>query len=119
MANEITITINKSVLNGNYDSPRIGKQDTYDQTTLGGHAPGTVTVGTTVEQISFGDIVPGPVYFENLDGTNHVHWGFGSGSLGGYLPATANSLVWLTTGSELWMRADGGNVKVLIDGDNA
>ncbi len=79
MANEIQVDLSVSVTNGNLD---FAQADTFeaDQTTAKGGNPGTVTIGTSEEAISFGDITSlGIVIIKNLDETNYITWGPESG----------------------------------------
>lgn len=49
------------------------------QTNLGGGNPGYLSIGTSEEDISFGDVTPGLVIMENLDSTNFIKYGPKSG----------------------------------------
>jgi hypothetical protein len=95
---------------------------TADQAAVGGGAPGMVTVGTSEEDISFGDVVPGWVAMKNLDDTNFVT--FGPKSAGamvalGKLLAGETAIFRLASGVTLRMIADTAACKLLIVGLNA
>ena len=80
MSNEIRVTARLKCKNGSLDVPETGGTYNADQTTLGGGGPGTVTIGTSEEDISFGDIAPGYVHLINCDTTNYVLYGPKNGS---------------------------------------
>jgi len=79
MADEITTYCSLSVTNGELSLPGVGGSIKVDQTTARGGGPGAVTIGTSEEAISFGDISPGYVFIKNLDSTNYVEFGPESG----------------------------------------
>ncbi|GIV50268.1 MAG: hypothetical protein KatS3mg038_2129 [Candidatus Kapaibacterium sp.] len=75
MANEIRITLSMAVNNGALRET-ISEQLALDQASAQGPTPGFVVVGTTAEQISFGDVAtPGYAYLKNLDTVNYVQIG--------------------------------------------
>lgn len=79
MANEITLRTMLSVLNGNLKSKLEPGDIRINQTTKRLHAP-VVSVGTSEEDLSFGDLVtPGLVMLRNLDAANFVTYGPKSG----------------------------------------
>jgi hypothetical protein len=80
MANEITASINIRCANGAFVFRRdVTKQ--IDQTGVGGGGPGTVSIGTTEEDIDLGDTAtPGYAVLTNLDPGNYVTWGPKSGT---------------------------------------
>jgi hypothetical protein len=53
---------------------------TSDQASLGGGNPGLVSIGTSQEDIAFGDVTPGMVVMQNMDTTNYVQYGPKNGS---------------------------------------
>ena len=119
MANEITVTARVRVSNGNYTFDKnLSKTD--DQTTAAGGNPGVVTIGTSEEDISFGDLTdPGVCILQNLDDTNWVEYGKkdGSGNMQaiGVLRAEGlPHLIELRNGATLRMKADTASCKVLI-----
>lgn len=100
MAKEITVKASVAVKNGNlslsFDSGAIR----VDQTTASGGNPGVVSVGTSEETISFGDVTPGMVWMRNLDGTNFVTWGNTTGNLAQKLaPGGVPTLIEINSGS--------------------
>ena len=81
MANEITLSVYGQVVNGNFTSRFQPGNVQITQTTLGSHAP-IVVVGTSEEDMSFGDIgTVGIVAMRNLDSTNYVQYGPKSGGV--------------------------------------
>lgn len=75
MANEIRVSAQFAITKGNFkDSFPLGPFQ-EDQAGTGGGSPGLVSVGTSEEDISFGDITPGYVIIENTDATNFVQYG--------------------------------------------
>lgn len=96
------------------------------QTTQGGGGPGEVTVGTTEETISFGDIAPGLIVLENTDATNFVEWGFSTGVRPGRLyPRTGDATskacrteIQVASGTTIYIKADTASCKVLVLGYN-
>ena len=74
MANEISIAVRVYASSGSY-SLSVDKSILDDLSILG-DAPGVVTVGTSEENINFGDVLcPGWCIIENLDTTNYVDIG--------------------------------------------
>lgn len=79
MANEISLTVNMQVSNGNFRTSFTPGTIQVDQAAIGGHMP-IVSVGTTEEVLGFGDIgTLGYMALRNLDGTNYVDIGPESG----------------------------------------
>ena len=79
MANEITLTVGLQVVNGNnrVSFPQVARQ--YTQTNTG-HSDQVLSIGTSEENVSFGDIVtPGLYILHNLDSTNYVEYGKSDG----------------------------------------
>ena len=78
MSGTITETYTLAVSNGNY-SEDYTKAFSLTQSAEGGGNPGWVTIGTSEEDISFGDVTPRFCLIENLDATNYVKFGPKSG----------------------------------------
>lgn len=79
MANEITITLSASCANGYFKSAFQPGSIQLNQTAIGGHGP-VVSVGTSEEALTFGDISTlGYMALRNLDTTNYVDIGPESG----------------------------------------
>lgn len=120
MADEITITMNISVKNGNFTYDR-NLRLVIDQANVGGANPGKVNVGTTSEAISLPDITSaGWCYVQNLDATNFVNWGAaesGSASImasvGKLKPGEA-ALFRMDPSTTLRMQADTAACDVLV-----
>lgn len=120
MANEITMTSSLRVLNGNqnYAPPQTSKK--YDQSTAGGPVPGTLSIGTAGEDITFTDLsTPAVVRMKNLDATNFVEYGIWDGStfheLGELLPGQETVLRFSRNMTGFRMKADTGACRVEID----
>lgn len=79
MANEITLTQSVTISNGLFKDRFQPGPIQIDQATIGGGNPGEVIVGTSSQDIDFGDAAPGLVCVQNLDGTNYVEYGPKSG----------------------------------------
>lgn len=75
MPNEITAQASLRCRNGDFNFNYSTGPIQIDQTTKGGGNPGSVTIGTAEEDISFGDVTPSMVIMQNLDATNYVEWG--------------------------------------------
>ncbi len=119
MADEIKVTLNVTVTNGTFkDSIRPG-QISIDQATASGGNPGTVTIGTSEENISFGDVTPGYVYIQNLDATNFVEFGKDDAStMKECIKVLAGEIAFfrLADSETLRAKADTANVNCLIKG---
>ena len=115
MANEIQITSSIKVENGNLlDSFSTGTQN-IDQSAVGGPTPGYVTIGTSEEEVAFGELTtPGYCVIKNLDGTNFVEWGFSTTVYGGKLLAGETAGPFRLNGLSLFLKADTAACKVLI-----
>jgi len=100
----------------------------YNSTTItdtlsgeGGGQPGVVSVGTSEETLSFGDITPGRIILQNLDSTNYVEYGPATGSyIGRLLPgATAGTAgsphtINVTSGATIYIKANTSACNVLV-----
>lgn len=102
--------------------PKVGWQPldaiAFDQSGVGRFAY-TQTIGTTAEDVAFGDISPGLVILVNLDDTNFVSFGMSDGGtikkLGRLYPTTRVPAVFmLEPGQTLRMQADTGPCQVDI-----
>ena len=81
MADEIKLRVKLSLLNGNLAELFDPGEISVTQTTARAHCP-VITIGTTEEVLSLGDITSGSegyVAFRNLDTTNYVQLGVTSG----------------------------------------
>lgn len=79
MADEIRTSAQFSIRKGNFNQNFPLGPVVDDQAGTGGGTPGTVSIGTSEEDISFGDVVPGYVIIENNGATNFVTYGPKSG----------------------------------------
>jgi hypothetical protein len=125
MAGTITSQLIFSAVNGNYNdafSVPASAPEVLTQTTEGGGNPGYVNVGTSEEDIAFGDVTPKVIIMENMDAANNVEWGPKSGGsmvpLGEIAPGSYAKFS-LKSGVVLRMKAVGSAVNVRIRGYNA
>lgn len=125
MSGTISAQLIFSVVNGNFNdafSVPASAPVQLTQTTEGGGNPGYVNIGTSEEDIAFGDVTPRVVIIENLDSTNYVQYGPKSGGsmvpLGRISPGSFK-FVELDSGVTLRMKANTAAVNVRIRGYNA
>ena len=110
MANELSVSLRVQHTKDpqiNWQWPGIIQ---FDQTGVGVYQQ-TLSIGTTAEAVSFGDIGPGIVILVNLDDINFVEWGMSdAGTLKkiGTLRETSRipAIFELATGQTLMMQAD-------------
>lgn len=124
MANEITITTRVTVRNGNYQYDSLVASRQFDQTNPAGGNPGMVEIGTTEEDVNFGDLTqPFIVELQNQDSTNSVDFGAkdGTGAMIaiGTLPPEGVALFPMKAGATLRMKANTAACKVLIRAQDA
>ena len=125
MAGEITATIQYRIAKSLYDSGLLRlPMTTFDQTTAGGGGPGYQTIGTTAENIAFGDIAPGLVVAYNLDATNYVELGYDQAATfvaAHLLKANRGSFAvfWVPAGKTLQGKANTASCNIMITGWNA
>lgn len=114
MANEITIQAYIKVQNGNLrDEFNVGSKS-INQTGVGGPTPGYVTIGTTEETVSFGELsTRGYCIIQNLDATNYIEFGGSTGVYMCRLKAGEFALLRLNN-TNLFMQANTAACKVLI-----
>lgn len=120
MADEVKLQLQVVVTNGNFKDVFQPGQKKYDQTTARGGSPGTVTVGTSEEDINFGDVTPGWVVLQNLDATNFVEYGADNSGMQklGKLQPGGIACFEMASGVTLRMKADTAACDVLIKGYN-
>lgn len=115
MSDELKITLNATLTNGNLKETVAPNQLSITQNTQRSHCP-VVDVGTSEEDISTGDIgTLGWLFMQNLDSANYVTWGPKSGGSMvaiGRLKASEIAAFRLSPGITLRMQANGGTVKV-------
>ncbi len=116
MANEITVNAFIQVANGNLrDKFEVGNKS-VDQAAVGGPTPGYVTIGTTEEEVAFGELsTKGYCAMQNLSATNFVEWGFSTGVYGGRLKPGEVAILRLNATS-LFLRANTAACKMVIKG---
>ena len=79
MADEISISLNFSVTQGYFS--RTLKSQFNDDFPITGVGGGIQKIGTTPEEIDFGDVTyEGWLHLENLDADNTIDWGPSSGA---------------------------------------
>lgn len=81
MANEVKVTFQLNSSHGNYKQAITPGTMTFSLTTQGG-AEGVQSIGTSEENLSYGDVAAadvGYLYMRNLDATNYVTWGMSDG----------------------------------------
>jgi hypothetical protein len=115
MANEISVNLSLKVTNGNLTETIATGTKLFDQTAVGGPTPGYVNVGTTEETIAFGELsTQGYLFLQNLDVTNYVRWGFGTGAYGGRLEPGEFAMFRLNPGTTLYLIANTAACKVTV-----
>lgn len=108
MANEVVISSRLKLTNGilvfDYN---IGSKS-FDQSVASGPTPGFVTIGTTEESYTFGELATlGWFIMRNLDPTNYVEWGFSTGVYGGKMkPNEPAGPFRLKPGTTLYLKAN-------------
>jgi len=81
MANEITISVNAQVRNGNLIDQTTSNYRA-DQNGLGGPTPGALLISTAGEDVTLTDLTtPGLCVVQNIDETNYVEMGVHDGTL--------------------------------------
>ena len=118
MANEITALAKFALDNGSLKYTSNPGSIQIDQTTARMFAS-VVTVGTTEEVVTFGDVsAPRVCVMQNLDATNHCEWGpTSSGAMvvaGRLRPASVASQFEIDPGITLRMKADTSACDVLV-----
>lgn len=121
----ITTQLTFSCVNGNfqeaYNVPA-SAPEVLTQAAIGGGNPGFVAIGTSEEDIAFGDVTPRVVVIENLDATNFVEFGPKSGGsmiVFGRIEPGSFAKFSLKSGVTLRMKADTAAVNCRIRGYNA
>ena len=118
MANEITALAKFTLDNGSLKYTSNPGSIQIDQTTARMFAS-VVTVGTTEEVVTFGDVsAPRVCVMQNLDATNHCEWGpTSSGAMvvaGRLRPASVASQFEIDPGITLRMKANTSACDVLV-----
>lgn len=119
MANEITVSTELRLLNGLIEHNGEPKTASFNQATARAGGPGTVDVGTSEQNIVFGDIVPGYVRAMNKDATNFVRLRFSATDNAiRLLPNNGVALFYLDVGVTLIAIADTAGCKVQFEAVN-
>lgn len=114
MPNEISVLVDMVMRNGNFYIPFQPGVVQIDQTNARPfNTP--LTIGTTEEAVSFGDLTaPRVVMLWNQDTTNFVEWGL-TGSYPAILRPNSHPTVFeLGTGKTLYLKADTADCKVWV-----
>lgn len=120
MANEIAVNISIQVNNANLKDQFANGTLYVTQTTQGGPTPGYVTIGTTEESYSFGELATlGWIAFKNLDTTNYVEWGFSTGVYGGKIMPGEEGTFRLKPGTTMYFKANTAACKMIIKAYNS
>lgn len=106
MANEISVTVGLRCTNGNYKLTRNTETLQVDQTTASGGSPGVISVGTTEEAVSFGDVTAGYCLMKNLDATNYVEVGTTGAYSARLIAGGGVALFYVNTGTTIYVKAD-------------
>lgn len=115
MANEITVTANITVTNGQLKEQINYGTLQFDQDAVGGPTPGYLTIGTSEETEAFSELSTlGWLFMRNLDANNYIQWGFATGVYGGRLEATETALFRLEPGTTLYLKANLAACKLYI-----
>lgn len=117
MASELTVTIQATLINGGYKETVNPGQQSITQAAIGGYG-GVVSVGTSEEDLSTGDVSTlGWLFITNLDSTNYVIYGPKSGGSMvsfGRIEAGETHAVRLNPGVTLRWQANTAAVKVKV-----
>lgn len=120
MANEITVGAFIQVQNVNLSDRFAPGNKSYTQTAQGGPTPGYVTIGTSEEEVAFGELsTKGWVMMQNLDATNYVEWGFSTGVYGGRMKAGETAGPFRLNSLSVFLKANTAACKMLIKGYEA
>lgn len=117
MANEIKHTTSITVIKDSFRETFAPNLAQLDMAGTGGGNPGLVDVGTSEEDIAFGDVTPALCIIQNLDTTNYVTYGPKSGGamiLFGKIKPGQHEVVHLGAAVTLRMQANTAAVKCLI-----
>ncbi len=119
MSDEISVTETIRASKSSFKDSIAPGQVTFDMAGSAGGNPGLVNIGTSEENVSFGDLTPNLVWMQNMDTTNYVQWGMNdSGTMkavGRLNPGETARFV-LDSGVTLRMKAHTGACDVLIKG---
>lgn len=122
MADEIQLSLNVQVEKSNFkDSFNPGRL-LLTMAGTGGGNPGTITLSTSEEDISFGDVAPGLVIIRNIDAAISVSYGPKSGGamiLMGTITAGKFAVFQLGAAVTLRMKSASGTPQVVIKGFDA
>lgn len=117
MANELKVNVGATLTNGSLKETFAPGTQSITQTTQGSHAP-TVSVGTSEEDLSVGDVgTLGWLFLTNLDSTNYVTYGPKSGGsmvAFGRIRAGESVALRLEPGITLRLQANTGACKVKV-----
>ena len=113
MANEIRVSFQFDVTNGNFSDSIVWSNKQFDQASDGGGNPGTIEIGTSEESVAFSELgTEGFLFMENLDDTNYVQWGFATTDYGGRIEAGEIAFFRLEPSTTLYLKANTAACKV-------
>ena len=116
MSDEIKVQIQVTCRNGNLRYSFAPGQKSINQAAVGGPTPGYVTIGTTEETVTFGELgTAGWLMMQNLDPTNYVQWGPATGVYVGRMEAGEPAAFRIEPGTTLYMKANTAACKVLVE----
>jgi len=114
MADEVRVTFQMTVANGNY-SDSFAKTASYSMSAIGA-ASGIQSIGTSEENLVTTDITTnGFLILQNLDSTNYVDYGLdNAGTMRGIGRIKAGEFAWLRMkpATSLRLQANGGAVQI-------
>lgn len=117
MANEIRVNLQFDVNKGNFSDSFQVPSRLYTQTGTGGGNPGTVSVGTTEESVTFGELgTEGWLCMKNLDPTNYVQWGFATTVYGGRISPGGFAVFEMEPSLTIYLKANTAACLVQIKG---
>lgn len=115
MANEIRVNLQFDVNKGSFTDSFPIPSRLYTQTGEGGGNPGTISVGTSEETLSFSELgTEGWLCFKNLDPTNYVQWGFATTAYGGRISPGGFGIFELEPSTTLYLKANAAACKMQI-----
>lgn len=112
MADEITVNVRFSVVNGNYDPGTISVSNLLIDQSAVGCQEGVQNINTSGETLTSTNLTDhGWLYMRNLDATNFVEWGF-TNTYGGKLLAGEPMLARTLANTTVYLKADTGACNV-------
>lgn len=114
MADEISVTIDTTLVNGSIDHEFRPSPVLIDQANAR-YIDRIQDIGTSEETVSFGDLTAkGLVMLQNLDSTNYVSWGHTTGNLDCRILSGEMALFRMDNSGALIMQANTATCKVRV-----